>query len=143
MGNAVPTNGLYTNVKTLLERVAPVMIDMDAMDALVAYLDDAVNGLQEINDDIPDVVEKGMGLLAVCCCGAFMFAKPDDLFIANHLCLGTQHVRLVHVHVHLMLGLFQLLSIIYPGAFQSEDIYTKLISFVKNDNDVVCKYMLP
>ena len=65
MGQAVPTNALYTNVKTLLERVAPVMIDLDAMTALVTLLDDAVNGLREINDDIPDVVSKGMKLLSV------------------------------------------------------------------------------
>ena len=73
--------------------------------------------------------------------GGMLLWRVYDLFIVNHLCLITQHVRVVHVHVHLILGLFQLLSIIYPGAFQSEDIYTKLISFVKNDNDVVCKYM--
>jgi hypothetical protein len=64
-GKCVSGNVYYANVKTLLERVAPVMIDKEAIDSLVNFMDDAINGLNEISDEIPDVVEKGTKLLYV------------------------------------------------------------------------------
>ena len=65
MGNAVPTNPLYTNVKTLLERIAPVMIDKVAITALVKHLHDAMTGSSKLRKEIPGVLEKGMKLLLV------------------------------------------------------------------------------
>lgn len=65
-GKGVSGNLFYSNVKTLLERVAPVMIDQEAIEAIVFYLDDAINGLNLIGDEVPDVLEKGMKLLFVC-----------------------------------------------------------------------------
>ena len=72
MGNPVPTNYLYTNVKLLLERVAPVMIDGAAVIALVKYMDEAVRAKLfdeafELADDLPNAIECGMKLLLVSC----------------------------------------------------------------------------
>lgn len=39
MGNPVPQNFLYTNIKQLLERIAPVMIDNSAIVALVTHIE--------------------------------------------------------------------------------------------------------
>ena len=64
-GNPIPSNYLYTHVKMILERVAPVMIDSTAIKALMKFIDDAVCGLGEICDDVPDAIEKGMKLLLV------------------------------------------------------------------------------
>ena len=65
MGNDIPQNYLCGTVRTLLERVAPVMIDSTAIKALLRLLDDAINGLGEHVDDIPNNVESGMKLLHV------------------------------------------------------------------------------
>ena len=65
MGNAIPQNYLYGNVKMLMERVAPVMIDTTAINALMRYIDDAVSGIGELCDDIPKPIESGMKLLLV------------------------------------------------------------------------------
>ena len=64
-GNPIQQNYLYTNVKMILERVAPVMIDCNAVKALMKFIEDAVNGLGEICDEVPDAIEKGMKLLLV------------------------------------------------------------------------------
>ncbi len=66
MGNPVPQNYKYGNVKTLLGRIAPVMIDSIAIKALMKFIDDAVNGIGEMVEDIEEPVEKGMKLLLVC-----------------------------------------------------------------------------
>ena len=95
-GNPIPQNTMYTTVKTLLERVAPVMIDCAAVQEVLKFIDDAVLGLGEINEEVPHAVEKGMKLLLI-------------------------------------------LSLTYPGSFQNEEVFTHLMSFVKHDEDVVCK----
>ena len=65
LGSAAPTNNMYNSVKMLLERVAPAMIDRTAIEALITMVDDAVRGLGEICDEIPDAVNNGMKLLLV------------------------------------------------------------------------------
>ena len=46
---------------------------------------------------------------------------------------------------HLILNLIDLqaLSIVYPGAFQSEEVFSQLITFLKHEDDSVCKYLCP
>ena len=70
MGNPLPTNFLYTNIKQLLERVAPVMIDNQSILALVGHIDDVIksNISGDSNDDdfeMPSPIESGMRLLLV------------------------------------------------------------------------------
>ena len=65
MGNPIPQNHLYTHVKMLLERVAPVMIDNQAIVALMKIIDDSIRGLNEIGDDVMNASEKGLKLLLV------------------------------------------------------------------------------
>ena len=65
MGNPIPQNYLYTNVKLLLERVAPLMIDSMAIMALVKFVDEAVGGMGDICDEMADAVTCGMKLLLV------------------------------------------------------------------------------
>ena len=120
MGNAVPTNQLYTNVKTLLERVAPVMIDNLAITALVEHLHDAITGTINLRKEVPDIIEKGMKLLLV-----------RYRFVCGHSKLSWCGETLLFV--------VQVLAMVYQGAFQDEEIYQRLIAFVKNNNEVVCK----
>ena len=65
MGNQIPQNYLYVNIKMLLERIAPVMIDAVAIKSLLKLVDDAVNGIGEITEEIPSAIEKGTKLLLV------------------------------------------------------------------------------
>lgn len=65
MGSPIPQNILYSQVKTLLERVAPVMIDVLAVKALMTFVADSVTGIGESVEDIPNATEKGMKLLLV------------------------------------------------------------------------------
>ena len=66
MGNSIPQNFLYGNVKMLMERVAPVMIDATAIVALLKFIEEAVDGVGEICEEIPKPIESGMKLLLVC-----------------------------------------------------------------------------
>ena len=65
MGHPTPQNYVYSTVKVLLERIAPVMIDSVAIQELVAFVSDAVKGTGEICDEIPNATENGMKLLLV------------------------------------------------------------------------------
>ena len=65
MGNSIPQNYLYGNVKILMERVAPVMIDSNAIVALMKFIEEAVDGVGEVIEDIPKPIESGMKLLLV------------------------------------------------------------------------------
>ena len=65
MGNPAMTNHMYATTKALLERVAPVQIDVLAIKALMKYIDDAVRGLGEICDEIKNAQEIGMKVLVV------------------------------------------------------------------------------
>ena len=56
---------LYNTIKSLLERVAPVMVDSSAITVLVKHVDDAVKGQGTIADDISKAGEKGAQLLLV------------------------------------------------------------------------------
>lgn len=56
---------LYNTVKSLLERVAPVMLDAQAVTVLVKHIEDAVKGHGTIADDIYRAGEKGVQLLLV------------------------------------------------------------------------------
>ena len=40
-----------------------------------------------------------------------------------------------------VLLVLQVLAMVYQGAFQDEQIYQRLITFVKNSNDVVCEWL--
>ena len=65
MGNPIPQNHIYGNVKLLLERVAPVMIDKAAIQVLMDYIEDGVRGVGEITEEVPHATENGMKLLKV------------------------------------------------------------------------------
>lgn len=80
MGTHVPNNYMYTNVKMLLERVAPLMIDGTAIQALVTFVDEAVRGLGEICDEVPDAIQNGMKLLLVCVVQRNYFSNFLGLF---------------------------------------------------------------
>lgn len=56
---------LYNTIKSLLERVAPVMVDSSAISVLVKHIDDAVKGQGTISDGILKAGEKGAHLLLV------------------------------------------------------------------------------
>ena len=58
-------NLFYNSVKSLLERIAPVMIDSEAIDQLVKHVDESVRGLGLITDGIDSPGEKGVRLLMV------------------------------------------------------------------------------
>ena len=65
LGNPTPQNYVYSTVKVLLERIAPVMIDSVAIQELVSFVSDAVKGTGQICDEIPNATENGMKLLLV------------------------------------------------------------------------------
>lgn len=65
MGNPGAQNLLYTIVKNLLERIAPVMIDSNAITSLVKLVDDTVRGFGELTEGLHKAAEKGMLLLQV------------------------------------------------------------------------------
>ena len=56
---------LYTTVKYLLERIAPVQLDAHSLAILVEHIDDAVKGQGTIADGITNPGEKGVNLLLV------------------------------------------------------------------------------
>ena len=56
---------LYNIVKSLLERVAPVMVDAKAITVLVKIVEDAIKGHGTVADDIFKAGEKGVQLLLV------------------------------------------------------------------------------
>ena len=56
---------MYNTVKSLLERVAPVMVDNQAVAMLIRHVEDAVKGLGTIADGIDQPGEKGVQLLLV------------------------------------------------------------------------------
>lgn len=69
LGNPVPNNFLYTNVKQLLERIAPVMIDGSAVMALASHIKEIMENKDgsEMDSHSPsgsdDSLESGMNLL--------------------------------------------------------------------------------
>ncbi|XP_062616219.1 sister chromatid cohesion protein PDS5 homolog B-like [Saccostrea cucullata] len=56
-------NLFYNSIKSLLERVAPVMFDAAAIEMLVKHVDETVRGLGIITDGIDAAAEKGVRLL--------------------------------------------------------------------------------
>lgn len=90
---------LYNTIKSLLERVAPVMVDAQAISVLVKHVDDAVKGHGTIADGIIAPGEKGAQLL---------------------LCLSS----------------------VFPHYFQGEETFTTLISFLKDDDEIVADVTL-
>ena len=68
LGSPIMTNLYYNTIKQLLERISSVMIDRDAVQALVVIVSEALSGgevVQELGLD-PDVAgEKGLRLLFV------------------------------------------------------------------------------
>lgn len=65
LGNPIPQNYVYSYVKLLLERIAPLMIDAEAVEALTVYVDGAVRGSEDICQEVEDPVGCGMRLLVV------------------------------------------------------------------------------
>ena len=89
MGNPIPQNHIYGNVKLLLERVAPVMIDKAAIQVLMDYIEDGVRGVGEITEEVPHATENGMKLLKV--------KKEAILNMKIKICLKFQ-VSKFHFH---------------------------------------------
>lgn len=88
MGNPVPNNFLYTNVKQLLERIAPVMIDGSAVMALASHIKEIMENKDgsEMDSHSPsgsdDSLESGMNLLLVSfICFSF------DIFMHLYVCV--------------------------------------------------------
>ncbi|XP_060604086.1 LOW QUALITY PROTEIN: sister chromatid cohesion protein PDS5 homolog B-like, partial [Ruditapes philippinarum] len=90
---------LYNTIKSLLERVAPVMVDSSAISVLVKHVDDAVTGQGTIADHMSKAGEKGAQLL---------------------LCLAG----------------------VFPQYFQGEETFDTLISFLKDEDEVVADVTL-
>lgn len=65
MGNAIPQNMVYMNVRTLLERVAPVMIDSEAIEALMDFVGETINDRNDASLRVDNAVQKSMKLLQV------------------------------------------------------------------------------
>ena len=65
VGNPGQQTPFYTAVKSLLERIAPVMIDADAISALVKYNCDVISGLIIVDDGVLTAGAKGLKLLLV------------------------------------------------------------------------------
>jgi sister-chromatid-cohesion protein PDS5 len=68
LGNPVPQNSLYMTVKSLLERMAPVLIDGFAVVSLLKLVDSSIKSklgdeTLDVTVDIPKAVESGMKLL--------------------------------------------------------------------------------
>ncbi|XP_064636358.1 sister chromatid cohesion protein PDS5 homolog A-like [Lineus longissimus] len=93
-GHPTPQNVFYTSVKMLMERIAPVHIDVNAMKILMKLVNDSVSGIADIDDDVHDCGYKGMKLL-------------------------------------------QSLSTVYPGAFDSDEIFRYLLPHLKNEVDEI------
>ncbi|KAK6173333.1 hypothetical protein SNE40_016804 [Patella caerulea] len=93
--NSGGPNHLYNMVKSLLERIAPVMIDTEAIDVLVKHIDDVITGKTTLEGGIDNAPEKG---------------------------------------VNLLLGLSQA----FPHYFRTADVFERFLSFLKQDDDVVC-----
>ncbi|XP_041360337.1 sister chromatid cohesion protein PDS5 homolog A-B-like isoform X3 [Gigantopelta aegis] len=92
-------NFLYNLVKSLLERVAPVMIDAVAIEKLVKHIDQVLNGQSNCLDGVENAGEKSVELL---------FS----------------------------------LSTCYPYYFRSAEVFEKLLTFLKHDDDAVCDITL-
>ena len=58
-------NFLYNLVKSLLERVAPVMIDAVAIEKLVKHIDQVLNGQSEVMNGVENAGEKSVELIFV------------------------------------------------------------------------------
>jgi len=68
LGSPIMTNLYYNTVKQLLERISSVMIDQDAIRALLAIVSDALKGgdiINELGVDGDTAGEKGLRLLVV------------------------------------------------------------------------------
>ncbi|KAH3839436.1 hypothetical protein DPMN_112867, partial [Dreissena polymorpha] len=71
---------IYITTKSLLERVAPVMVDAQAIAHLVKHVEDAIRGHGTIADEIDNPGEKGATLL-LCLSGVFpQFFKGTETF---------------------------------------------------------------
>lgn len=73
----------YNLVKSLLERVAPVMIDSSAVLHLVKLVDELITGRGPLADLVDNAPSKGIKLLLVSCHRKyfpfFISSKPDQL----------------------------------------------------------------
>ena len=67
MGNPVPQNFVYMNVRTLLERVAPVMIDQEAIETLMDFVDEVIHDRNDATMRVDHAVQKAIKLLQVSC----------------------------------------------------------------------------
>ena len=65
MGNPVPQNFVYINVRTLLERVAPVMVDRQAIEFLIDFTEEVIHDRNDATMRVDQAVVKAMKLLQV------------------------------------------------------------------------------
>ncbi|KAK3099941.1 hypothetical protein FSP39_012194 [Pinctada imbricata] len=73
-------NLFYNSVKSLLERIAPVMIDAEAIDMLVKHVDESVRGLGIMTEGIDSAAEKGVRLLMALSSVYPYYFKSDETF---------------------------------------------------------------
>lgn len=58
-------SAVVATLRSVLERCVPVMIDGEAVKALLTYIDDTAQGLGDIGDEVPTPVDSGLKLLQV------------------------------------------------------------------------------
>jgi hypothetical protein len=64
-GSAGPQQILYTTVKYLMERIAPIMVDAHTIAILVKLVDDTIRGIDPLMWSVDNAAEKGVRLLQV------------------------------------------------------------------------------
>ena len=65
MGNPVPQNFVYLNARMLLERVAPVMIDREAIESLMDFTEEIIHDRNDATMRVENAIGKSMELLQV------------------------------------------------------------------------------
>lgn len=73
-------NLFYNSIKSLMERIAPVMFDAAAIEMLVKHVDETVRGLGIITDGIDSAAEKGVRLLVALSSVYPHYFKTEETF---------------------------------------------------------------
>ncbi|XP_052794341.1 sister chromatid cohesion protein PDS5 homolog A-like isoform X2 [Mya arenaria] len=117
---------LYNNTKALLERVAPVMVDAQAMTCLVKHVEDAVKGQGTIADDIFEAGQKGVQLL-LCFSTVFpQYFKGEETFETLISFLKDEDEQVADVTLQIITNCGTDLET------QSPDVFSKLLPILQH-----------
>lgn len=117
---------LYNTIKSLLERVAPVMVDNSAIAVLVKHIDDAVKGQGTISDGIGKAGEKGAQLL-LCLSGVFpQYFKGVETFETLMSFLKDEDEVVADVTLQVFANCGLNLEVEYP------EVFTKLLPILQH-----------